>query len=162
LVAVLATVDLGDRRSLLLQIDATMPKSKASADGEEHLQEFQLLKQDVQDNQQEISAMRADLSAVGAKQDHIHHAMDGMQSAVEDLSLKVTAMAETLKSLHLGPPTHQPASQQQGLQSDDRLPPTPSAEPDQTALLRKKMEVDALRRQYAYEQDVTRRYQQLT
>jgi hypothetical protein len=62
-----------------------MPKSKASADGEDHLHEFQLLKQDVQDNQHEISAMRADLSAVGAKQDQIHHAMADCSGGSEPL-----------------------------------------------------------------------------
>jgi peptidoglycan hydrolase CwlO-like protein len=73
-----------------------MPKSKASVDGDEQRQELQLLKQDVEENQNELSAIRAELSTVSCKQDQFHKAMDGMQGAMSDLSQQVTAMADTL------------------------------------------------------------------
>jgi hypothetical protein len=135
-----------------------MTKSRASAEGEDHLHEFQLLKQDVQDNQHEISAMRADLSTVGAKQDQIHRAMDGMQTAVEDLNLQMAAMADTLKTLRAQPLAPQQPPQQ-GIPAEDCRPPTPAADVDANTLLQKKLEVDALRRQYAYEQEMTRHFQ---
>jgi hypothetical protein len=53
--------------SQFLQLKA-MPRSKASVDGDDHMQEFQLLKQDVQENQTEIAAMRAELNSLSAKQ----------------------------------------------------------------------------------------------
>jgi hypothetical protein len=83
------------------------------------------------------------------------------QTAVEDLNLQMAAMADTLKTLRVQPPTPQQPPQQ-GIPADDRQPPTPAADVDANTLLQKKLEVDALRRQYAYEQEMTRHVQQLT
>jgi hypothetical protein len=57
-------------------------------DGDDNQQEFQLLKQDVQENQHELFAMRADLSAVIAKQDQVHHAV--MQGSISDINLQTS------------------------------------------------------------------------
>jgi hypothetical protein len=137
-----------------------MPKSKASADGDDHMHEFQLLKKDVQDNQHEISATRADLSSVSAKQDILHRAVDGMQNTVSDIRSLMTAMAETLKTLHINPMGKQPDASQWEHTLDDRLPLSSSMAADQAALLQKRLDVDALRRQVVIEQEVSRRYQQ--
>jgi hypothetical protein len=83
-----------------LQLKA-MPKSKASADDDDHLQEFQLLKQDVQENQTEIAAMRAKLNYLSAKQDQVHLAVTGMHDTVNDVSSQMLSMAEAIKSMRL-------------------------------------------------------------
>jgi hypothetical protein len=137
-----------------------MPRSKASEQGDDHLHEFQLLKQDVQENQHEISAMRAELSSVSTKQDQVNHAVAGMQGTINDINSQMLSMAETLKVMRLS---------NSGKQSE-HIPVEPSAEEhtslshglsaEQQVLLQKCLEVEALRRQYTLEQELSRCYQQ--
>lgn len=137
---------------------ATMPKSKASLDGDDHLLEFQLLKQDVQENQNELSAIRADLSTVSSKQDQFNTAVDGMQSSVNDLSLQITAMSDALKSLHLSQANKQPETVLSENPVEDRQR-TSAGAVDQAILIQKRLEIEALRRQLQVEQDFSRKFQ---
>jgi chromosome segregation ATPase len=137
-----------------------MPRSKASAEGDEHLQEFQLLKQDVQENQYELAAVRADLSAVMAKQDQVQHDVNGLQGSISDINLQMTAMADALKSLRhntVDKPTDGSPSEHN---ADEHQPQSSGMAADQAMLLQKRLEVENLHRQYALEQEISRRYQQ--
>jgi hypothetical protein len=85
----------------------------------------------------------------------MNHAVSGMQGTVNDISSQMLSMAETLKVMHLS---------NSGKQSE-HIPVEPSADEhglsaDQQALLQKHLEVEALRRQYALEQELSRCYQQ--
>jgi hypothetical protein len=137
-----------------------MPRSKASENGDEHLQELHLLKQDVQDNQTEIAAMRAELNSVSAKQDQIHTVMGDMQHTVSDISLQMTAMADTLKSMRSSP-SGKPAESSHREQSAEELAQQSSEIlSDQALLLQKRAAVETLRRQYTMEQEISRTFQQ--
>jgi predicted nuclease with TOPRIM domain len=135
-----------------------MPKSKASVDGDEQRQELQLLKQDVEENQNELSAIRAELSTVSCKQDQFTKAMDGMQGAVSDLSQQVSAMADTLQFLRPFS-GKQPANTSAMQGTDDLQTQGSPGAANQAALQQKRQEVEALRRQYAMEQELSRLYQ---
>jgi chromosome segregation ATPase len=136
-----------------------MTRSKASVDGDDQRQEFQLLKQDVQENQNEISAIRAEISAVSMKQDQFNTTVDGMQLAVSDLSSQIMSMSATLQSLRLPAGAKQPDPQQPERALDDRTALSPRTSLDQSVLMQKRMEVEALRRQLMVETEISRRYQ---
>jgi hypothetical protein len=104
--------------------------------------------------------MRAELSSVSAKQDQVNHAVAGMQGTVNDINSQMLSMAETLKVMRLS---------NSGKQSE-QIHVEPSAEEhtslghgllaEQQVLLQKRLEVEALRRQYTLEQELSRCYQQ--
>jgi hypothetical protein len=137
-----------------------MPRSKALENGDEHLQELHLLKQDIQDNQTEIAAMRAELNSVSAKQDQIHTVVGDMQHTVSDISLQMTAMADTLTSLRSSPSGKQAESSHREQSAEELAQQSADILSDQALLLQKRAAVETLRRQYAMEQEISRNFQQ--
>jgi hypothetical protein len=104
--------------------------------------------------------VRADLSAVIAKKDQVHHAVNGMQGSISDINLQMTAMADALKSLRSN---HADKSIELSLSehnADEHPPQSSGLAADQPLLLQKHLEVDNLRYQYALEQELSRCLQQ--
>jgi hypothetical protein len=93
------------------------------------------------------------------KQDQFNTAVDGMQLAVSDLSSQLTSTSATLQSLRFPAGAKQPDPQQPERAPDDRTALSPRASVDQSVLMQKRMEVEALRRQLMVETEISRRYQ---
>jgi hypothetical protein len=88
------------------------------------------------------------------KQDQFNTAVDGMQLAVSDLSSQITSMSSTLQSLCFPTGAKQPDPQQPERVVDDRTALSPWASLDQSVLMQKHMEVEALRRQLMVETEI--------
>jgi hypothetical protein len=136
-----------------------MPKSKASVEGDDHLHELQLLKKDVEENQHELSAIRAELSSVSSKQDQFHQSFNGIQHAVVDLGIQMTSMAQTLQSLCLNSRKQTVPSASARPIDDAQFQHSPGTA-DHATLQQKRLKVEALRRQYVAEHELSRLYQQ--
>jgi hypothetical protein len=90
------------------------------------------------------------------KQDQFNTAVDGMQSAVSDLSQQITAMSATLQSMQINTNGQQPEVAPLNRAQDDRVLHSPGEQMDPALLLQKRMEVDALRRQLMVETEISR------
>ena len=139
-----------------------MPKSKASMDAEEQRQrDYMMLRQDVEENQSDLTALRAELSSVSAKQDQFHAALGSVKGSVDEINQQMVAMADVLKSLKPITATKKTNPETVELDEDlDEQHNSASLEFQQAMLMQKRAEVDALRRQLIIEQEVSRRVSQ--